>query len=97
MQRASVQLSAIKSAAISMKELVRRRRQLMRMAGDDAILILPAAPPRIRSKDTHDSYRQDRDFWYLGGFDEPEAVQVVVPGRAPVEALLFCRRAGPGP
>ena len=31
-------------------EYARRRRQLMRMAGDDAILILPAAAERIRNK-----------------------------------------------
>ena len=30
-------------------EYTRRRRQLMRMAGPDAILILPAAPERVRS------------------------------------------------
>jgi Xaa-Pro aminopeptidase len=33
-------------------EFARRRRQLMRMAGHDAILILPAAAERIRSNDT---------------------------------------------
>ncbi len=63
----------------------------MRMAGPDAILILPAAPERVRSNDTHFPYRQDSDFWYLTGFDEPEAVLVLVPGRAAGEALLFCR------
>ena len=91
MPRASIQPIAIRSSAINLKELARRRRQLMRMAGDDAILILSAAPPRIRSKDTHYSYRQDSDFWYLSGFDEPDAVLVLVPGRAHGETLLFCR------
>jgi Xaa-Pro aminopeptidase len=76
-------------------EFARRRRQLMRMAGDDAILILPSAPERIRSHDTHYPYRQDSDFWYLGGFPEPEAVLVLVPGRAHGEALLFCRERDP--
>ncbi len=72
-------------------EFAKRRKQLMRMAGDDAILILPAAPERIRSKDTTFPYRQDSDFWYLSGFDEPEAVLVLVPGRKHGETLLFCR------
>lgn len=67
----------------------------MRMAGDDAILILPAAPERIRSRDTHYPYRQDSDLWYLTGFPEPEAVLVLVPGRAHGEALLFCRERDP--
>jgi Xaa-Pro aminopeptidase len=76
---------------ITRAEYARRRRQLMRMAGEDAILILPAAPERIRSKDTTYPYRQDSDFWYLTGFTEPEAVLVLVPGRKHGESLLFCR------
>ena len=74
----------------------RRRRQLMRMAGEDAILVLPAAPERIRSRDTHYPYRQDSDLWYLTGFPEPEAVLVLVPGRRHGETLLFCRERDPG-
>src|SRR5688500_4074304 len=73
----------------------RRRKQLMRIAGDDAILVLAAAPERIRSRDTHYPYRQDSDFWYLTGFTEPESVLVLVPGRRHGEALLFCRERDP--
>ncbi len=80
---------------IAPAEFARRRRQLMRMAGPDAILILPAAPLRVRSNDTHYPYRQDSDFWYLTGFEEPEAVLALVPGRAAGEALLFCRERDP--
>ena len=76
---------------IKASEFARRRKQLMRMADDDAIVILPAAPERIRSKDTTFPYRQDSDFWYLSGFAEPEAVLVLVPGRKHGECLLFCR------
>jgi Xaa-Pro aminopeptidase len=81
--------------AIPMTVHARRRRQLMRMAGDDAILVLPAAPERIRSRDTHYPYRQDSDFLYLTGFQEPEAVLVLVPSRTHGEALLFCRERDP--
>ncbi len=67
----------------------------MRMAGEDAILVLPAAPERVRSHDTHYPYRQDSDFWYLSGFPEPDAVLVLVPGRKHGEAMLFCRERDP--
>ena len=77
------------------KALVRRRRQLMAAAGDGAILILPAANERVRSRDTHYPYRQDSDFWYLTGFSEPEAVLVLVPGRKHGESILFCRERDP--
>jgi Xaa-Pro aminopeptidase len=80
---------------IDAREFVRRRRQLMRIAGDDAILVLPAAPERIRSRDTHYPYRQDSDLWYLTGFPEPEAVLVLVPGRKHGETILFCRERDP--
>ncbi|MGH8063080.1 MAG: aminopeptidase P N-terminal domain-containing protein [Pseudoxanthomonas sp.] len=79
------------STGISAAEFARRRKQLMRMSTDDAILILAAAPERVRSNDTHYPYRQDSDFWYLSGFPEPEAVLVLVPGRKHGETLLFCR------
>lgn len=73
------------------KEFVRRRRQLIRMVGNGGIAILPAAPIRTRSRDVEYRYRQDSDFYYLTGFAEPEAVAVLVPGRASGEFLLFCR------
>lgn len=73
----------------------RRRRQLMQMAGNDAILIVPAAPERLRSGDTFHAYRQDSNLLYLTGFAEPEAVLVLVPGRQHGECLLFCRERDP--
>jgi len=80
---------------ISQSSYARRRKQLMRMAGEDAIMVLPAAPERIRSRDTHYPYRPDSDLWYLTGFAEPEAVLVLVPGRKHGESLLFCRERDP--
>ena len=77
------------------KAYAKRRKQLMRMAGDDAIAILPSAPERIRSRDTHYPYRQDSDLLYLTGFPEPEAVLVLVPGRKHGEVILFCRERDP--
>ena len=79
------------ATGISAAEFARRRKQLMRMAAHDAILVLPAATERVRSNDTHFPYRQDSDFWYLTGFPEPEAVLVLIPGRKHGETILFCR------
>lgn len=81
--------------ALSASACSLRRQQLMDMAGEDALLILPAAPERVRSRDTYFSYRQNSDFWYLTGFEEPQAVLVLAPGRAHGEALLFCRERNP--
>ena len=73
------------------KEFAKRRKQLMRMVGDNGIAILPSAPVRIRSRDVEYRYRQDSDFYYLTGFAEPESVAILAPGRANGEYLLFCR------
>jgi Xaa-Pro aminopeptidase len=64
---------------IEPREYARRRKQLMRMAGSDAIVIVAAAPERVRNNDAHYPYRQDSDFHYLTGFPEPDAVLALVP------------------
>lgn len=69
----------------------RQRKQLMRMVGDGGIVILPASAMHIRNRDVEYPYRPDSDFMYLSGFPEPEAVIVLVPGRARGEYILFCR------
>jgi Xaa-Pro aminopeptidase len=76
---------------IDRKEYARRRKQLMRIIGGDAICIVPAAPERLRNNDSHYPYRQDSDFQYLTGFGEPEAVLALIPGREHGESILFCR------
>ncbi|MET0328864.1 MAG: aminopeptidase P N-terminal domain-containing protein, partial [Luteimonas sp.] len=83
------------ATGISAASYQKRRRQLMRLVGDDAIVVLASAPERIRSRDTHHSYRQDSDLLYLTGFQEPDSVLVLVPGRKHGEALLFCRERDP--
>lgn len=77
------------------KEFAKRRKQLMRMVGDDGIAILPSAPVRIRSRDVEYRYRQDSDFYYLTGFAEPESVAILAPGRTNGEFVLFCRERDP--
>jgi Xaa-Pro aminopeptidase len=47
------------------------------------VMVLPAAPPLIRSRDTEARYRPDNELFYLTGVTEPGAVAVLVggPGR----------------
>jgi Xaa-Pro aminopeptidase len=80
---------------LNRKEFAKRRRQIMRMMGEGGIAVLPAAPVKVRNRDVEYGYRQDSDFYYLTGFDEPEAVAVLVPGRKQAEYILFCRERNP--
>ena len=72
-------------------ELKRRRRALMRIMGDNSIAIIPAARIASRSRDTEYPYRADSYLMYLSGFDEPDALMVLVPNRTAGQYLMFCR------
>jgi Xaa-Pro aminopeptidase len=80
---------------IKQKEYAKRRHQLMRMAGEESIIILQAAPARIRNNDVHYPYRQDSDFLYLTGFREPGALLVMIPDEGDGHCILFCRSRDP--
>ena len=60
-------------------EQFRQRRQALitQMAPGSAALIF-AAPEVTRSNDTEYSYRQNSDFWYFTGFNEPQALLVLI-------------------
>jgi len=91
--------AAVAARAAALKatnpEFARRRKQLARSMGRNAIAIVPAAPVRHRNSDVEYPYRQDSDFYYLTGFEEPEAVAVLVPGREAAEYILFVRDRDP--
>ncbi|CAI0708084.1 Xaa-Pro aminopeptidase [Serratia quinivorans] len=55
----------------------RRQALLAKMAPASAAIIF-SAPEATRSADTEYPYRQNSDFWYLTGFNEPEAVLILV-------------------
>jgi Xaa-Pro aminopeptidase len=64
----------------------------MELAEPDSVIIVPSAREKLRNGDSAYPFRQDSDFLYLTGFDEPDAVLVLVPGRDEGEQLLFCRQ-----
>ena len=76
-------------------ELKRRRRALMRIMGDNSIAVIPAARAAVRSRDTEYPYRADSNLFYLSGFDEPDALMVLVPNRKAGQYLMFCRERDP--
>ncbi len=66
------------------------RRQRLAQAMPGAVAVIPTAPERARNRDTHYPYRYDSYFYYLTGFQEPEAVLVLVADPQP-RSILFCR------
>jgi Xaa-Pro aminopeptidase len=55
--------------------------EFIRRMGPDSVAVIPAAREVTRSNDTEYRFRQDSDFYYLTGFNEPDAVAVVAPSR----------------
>ncbi len=77
--------------ASQLQEYKRRRRQLMRSMEVGSIAVLPSAAEVTRNNDTFYPFRQNSSFYYMTGFNEPDAVMVLVPGRPQGEFSLFCR------
>jgi Xaa-Pro aminopeptidase len=72
-------------------EFAKRRQRLIEIMGPDSIAVLPNAKVSTRNRDVDYLFRSDSNFHYLTGFDEPESVLVIVPGRPHGEYILFCR------
>lgn len=84
-----------KTTKISQQEYVNRRSTLMDKVGDNAIIIIPSGDLKVRNRDADFAFRQDSDFLYLTGFNEPNAIAILVPGREDSEYILFCREKDP--
>jgi Xaa-Pro aminopeptidase len=69
--------------------------ELMRRMEPNSVAILPSAREALRSNDTHYRYRQNSDFYYVTGFDEPESIAVVAPSHAEHKYTLFVRPRDP--
>ena len=67
----------------------------MSLMAPDSIAVIPAAGSKTRNRDSEYLFRQDSDFHYLTGFNEPDAVLVLAPERSHGEVILFCRERHP--
>lgn len=80
---------------ITMSEYQARRERVLNQIADDAIVIIPAASERVRTGDSTHSFRQHSDFFYLTGFNEPDAVLVLAKNHKQVTYILFNRPRDP--
>lgn len=78
-------------AMVNMKEYLARRKELMRLVGQEAAVIIPSASEILRNGDAVFPFRQNSDFYYLTGFEEPESVLVLLPKHKEGEYILFNR------
>ncbi|MEA5513102.1 aminopeptidase P N-terminal domain-containing protein [Nodularia sp. UHCC 0506] len=69
-------------------EYQQRRDRLMAKIGNGTA-IFRSAPMAVMHNDVEYTYRQDSDFFYLTGFNEPQAVAVLAPHHAEHRFVLF--------
>lgn len=63
---------------MTQQEFLRRRQALLAKMTPASAALIFAAPEATRSADSEYPYRQNSDFWYFTGFNEPEAVLVLI-------------------
>src|SRR5689334_2028434 len=68
--------------------------EFMRRMAPKSVAIIPGAHDTTRSNDTHYRFRQDSDFFYLTGFEEPDALAVMKP-EADAKYTMFVRPRDP--
>jgi Xaa-Pro aminopeptidase len=76
--------------AFDLAPFLERRRRFAEAIGD-ALAVIPGAREVPRNGDTGFEFRQDSDFYFLTGFDEPDAVAVINPAHAKERFVLFVR------
>lgn len=76
---------------IPVAELKARRAKLVQNMVPNSVAIIPAASEVVRSNDTHYNFRQNSDYWYCSGINEPDGVLVVLSqqGDVPEQSVLF--------
>ncbi|HEY9738171.1 MAG TPA: aminopeptidase P N-terminal domain-containing protein [Trichocoleus sp.] len=67
-----------------------RRERLMAQIGN-ATAVFASAPLAVMHNDVEHPFRQDSDFYYLTGFNEPSAIAVLAPHHEEHRFVLFVR------
>ena len=69
-----------------------RRERLLTSVPNNSVVLVPAAVDLTRSRDTEYPFRQDSDFFYLTGFNEPDALLILSKDNSgDTASLLLCR------
>jgi len=75
-----------------MTDFIIRRQLFANTMLTNSVAIFPSNQELIRSNDTEFTFRQNSDFYYLCGFNEPDACLVLVKKDDQVETILFNRK-----
>lgn len=79
---------------ITQKEFQSRRKKLAQQLPANSIAVIAAAHEVVRNGDAHYRFRQDSNFYYLTGFNEPEAL-LLISSAENSQSILFNRSRNP--
>ena len=72
-----------------------RRSSLSAKALEDSAIIVSSATVKSRISDTDYAYRQDSNFYYLSGYEEPDSLLLIRPSADKDKYIIFCRDRDP--
>ncbi|MEW6983079.1 Xaa-Pro aminopeptidase [Colwelliaceae bacterium 6471] len=90
----------LKDAILPKTEFIVRRERFFAEMPANSMALFPAAQEVTRSNDTEYPFCQNKNFFYLTGFNEPDALIVLLKNNASddieeQQAILFCRAKDP--
>ncbi len=68
----------MKQTLLTIEDFINRREKLFALMPENSVAIFAAGHEVTRSNDTEYLFCQDKNFYYLTGFNEPEAILVMV-------------------
>ena len=74
-----------------MKNIFIQRRKKLIKPYNDSIFLIPSSSHKRRSHDTEYPFRQDSNFYYLTGFDEPHCLLILSQKKGKIKSTLFVR------
>ncbi|EHL31951.1 Xaa-Pro aminopeptidase [Legionella drancourtii] len=80
---------------ITQQEYQARRKNLAQQLPAGSVAIIAATHEALRNGDAYYRFRQDSNFYYLTGFNEPDALLVLIAG-SDAQSILFNRPRNPG-
>lgn len=85
----------IKQALLPAASFAARREQFLSQMPENSVALFPAGHEQTRSNDTEYLFCQNKNFFYLTGFHEPDAVLALVKEQGEALTVLFCRDKDP--
>lgn len=76
-------------------DIYKNRRNIILKQMDEGVSLVSSASMQVRSNDTEFPFRQESNFYYLTGFNEPECLLLLCKNAQDTKSVLFLRDRNP--